>query len=326
MSADSALTSSKKPQAAWTSTIDQFDANPGAADRIENIDCAANRHMEHTQLDKRKSISALSKKLLNMWMMKMEHQTQNWCDLWAVFQNVQRIQKHQHNNCMTWMVPCWVDVNSWNNTASVDEKYKHHHLFWTKLKDITNSFRELANMDVEGLLSTWSRMTFDEPQKVEIEDTPAEEITVTDEEVEASPAKLKKPQPEENMTRTLVRKAEMNDKENTILSSILTATTGIAKTMEGHAWGTKTPVRAYRQHWNHEWVVERYRWIKPRRLISLKEKWPISWRSWQTLHTKVQVGCHNNWVMHLTPSNSQLMKKSAYWFMLLQMKQVSLMT
>ncbi len=159
------------------------------------------------------------------------------------------------------MVPLLIDIQQLKQHSSADEKIcQASHYSWLGAEDITNSFRELATWTLKGCCQPWSDDMMN--HKGWSEDTPAEEerITVTNEEVEASPtpAKLKNHNQRKNMDSS--HACSERSKRWTIKKiqfvQHLTATTGLRQNHEGHAWGTKTPVRAYRQHWNTEWVVE----------------------------------------------------------------------
>ncbi len=151
---DSALTKARRNhKPAWTSTIDQFDATRRLMDRIENIDRAATVIWNIPNWQKWKSISALSMKLLNMWMMKMEHQTQNWCDLGPYFRTCKRTRNI--NTTIAW--------HEWP-LLSWCQQLKQHCICWWKVcqasplysgpsaEDITIIPR-VGKHDVEGLLS-----------------------------------------------------------------------------------------------------------------------------------------------------------------------------
>lgn len=173
------------------------------SDRIENIDHAANRHMEHTQLTKvEEHFSAVHETVEHVNDENGASNAKIDVILGRVSERAKELetstqQLHDMNESFAELMST---VES--TLASVDEKVCQASPLYSgpSAEDITNSFRELANMDVEGLLSTLKSDDLDinEPQTVETEDAPTEVITSTDEEVEASPiSDVEEPQPEE---------------------------------------------------------------------------------------------------------------------------------
>ena len=173
------------------------------SDRIENIDHAANRHMEHTQLTKvEEHFSAVHETVEHV---NDENGASN-AKIDVILGRVSERAKELETSTQQLhdMNESFAELMSTVETtlASVDEKVCQASPLYSgpSAEDITNSFRELANMDVEGLLSTLKSDDLDinEPQTVETEDAPTEVITSTDEEVEASPiSDVEEPQPEE---------------------------------------------------------------------------------------------------------------------------------
>ena len=179
------------------------------SDRIENIDHAANRHMEHTQLTKvEEHFSAVHETVEHV---NDENGASN-AKIDVILGRISERAKELETSTQQLhdMNDSFAELMSTVETtlASVDEKVCQASPLYSgpSAEDITNSFRELANMDVEGLLSTLKSDDLDEPQKVETEDAPTEVtedaptevITSTDEDVEASPiSDVEEPQPEE---------------------------------------------------------------------------------------------------------------------------------
>lgn len=173
------------------------------SDRIENIDHAANRHMEHTQLTKvEEHFSAVHETVEHVNDENGASNAKIDVILGRVSERAKELetstqQLHDMNESFAELMST---VES--TLASVDEKVCQASPLYSgpSAEDITNSFRELANMDVEGLLSTLKSddLDIDESQTVETEDAPTEVITSTDEDVEASPiSDVEEPQPEE---------------------------------------------------------------------------------------------------------------------------------
>lgn len=173
------------------------------SDRIENIDHAANRHMEHTQLTKvEEHFSAVHETVEHV---NDENGASN-AKIDVILGRISERAKELETSTQQLhdMNDSFAELMSTVETtlASVDEKVCQASPLYSgpSAEDITNSFRELANMDVEGLLSTLKSddLDIDEPQKVETEETPTDVIASTDEEVEASPiSDVEEPQPEE---------------------------------------------------------------------------------------------------------------------------------
>lgn len=173
------------------------------SDRIENIDHAANRHMEHTQLTKvEEHFSAVHETVEHVNDENGASNAKIDVILGRVSERAKELetstqQLHDMNESFAELMST---VES--TLASVDEKVCQASPLYSgpSAEDITNSFRELASMDVEGLLSTLKSddIDIDESQTVETEDAPTEVITSTDEDVEASPiSDVEEPQPEE---------------------------------------------------------------------------------------------------------------------------------
>lgn len=173
------------------------------SDRIENIDHAANRHMEHTQLTKvEEHFSAVHETVEHV---NDENGASN-AKIDVILGRISERAKELETSTQQLhdMNDSFAELMSTVETtlASVDEKVCQASPLYSgpSAEDITNSFRELANMDVEGLLSTLKSddLDIDESQTVEMEDAPTEVITSTDEDVEASPiSDVEEPQPEE---------------------------------------------------------------------------------------------------------------------------------
>lgn len=177
------------------------------SDRIENIDHAANRHMEHTQLTKvEEHFSAVHETVEHV---NDENGASN-AKIDVILGRVSERAKELETSTQQLhdMNESFAELMSTVETtlASVDEKVCQASPLYSgpSAEDITNSFRELANMDVEGLLSTLKSDELDEPQKVETEDAPTEVNSSTDEEVDESPIseveesqQVEEPQPEE---------------------------------------------------------------------------------------------------------------------------------
>lgn len=173
------------------------------SDRIENIDHAANRHMEHTQLTKvEEHFSAVHETVEHVNDENGASNAKIDVILGRVSERAKELEtstRQLHD-----MNESFAELMSTVETtlASVDEKVCQASPLYSgpSAEDITNSFRELASMDVEGLLSTLKSddLDIDESQTVETEDAPTEVITSTDEDVEASPiSDVEEPQPEE---------------------------------------------------------------------------------------------------------------------------------
>ena len=127
------------------------------SDRIENIDHAANRHMEHTQLTKvEEHFSAVHETVEHV---NDENEASNAkidVILGRVSERAKELetstqQLHDMNESFAELMSTVESI-----LASVDEKVCQASPLYSgpSAEDITNSFRELANMDVEGLLLT----------------------------------------------------------------------------------------------------------------------------------------------------------------------------
>ena len=127
------------------------------SDRIENIDHAANRHMEHTQLTKvAEHFSAVHETVEHVNDENGASNAKIDVILGRVSERAKELetstqQLHDMNESFAELMST---VES--TLASVDEKVCQASPLYSgpSAEDITNSFRELANMDVEGLLST----------------------------------------------------------------------------------------------------------------------------------------------------------------------------
>ena len=127
------------------------------SDRIENIDHAANRHMEHTQLTKvEEHFSAVHETVEHVNDENGASNAKIDVILGRVSERAKELetstqQLHDMNESFAELMST---VES--TLASVDEKVCQASPLYSgpSVEDITNSFRELANMDVEGLLST----------------------------------------------------------------------------------------------------------------------------------------------------------------------------
>lgn len=127
------------------------------SDRIENIDHAANRHMEHTQLTKvEEHFSAVHETVEHVNDENGASNAKIDVILGRVSERAKELetstqQLHDMNESFAELMST-VEFT----LASVDEKVCQASPLYSgpSAEDITNSFRELANMDVEGLLST----------------------------------------------------------------------------------------------------------------------------------------------------------------------------
>lgn len=127
------------------------------SDRIENIDHAANRHMEHTQLTKvEEHFSAVHETVEHVNDENGASNAKIDVILGRISERAKELetstqQLHDMNDSFAELMST---VES--TLASVDEKVCQASPLYSgpSAEDITNSFRELANMDVEGLLST----------------------------------------------------------------------------------------------------------------------------------------------------------------------------
>lgn len=127
------------------------------SDRIENIDHAANRHMEHTQLTKvEEHFSAVHETVEHV---NDENGASN-AKIDVILGRVSERAKELETSTQQLydMNESFAELMSTveSTLASVDEKVCQASPLYSgpSAEDITNSFRELASMDVEGLLST----------------------------------------------------------------------------------------------------------------------------------------------------------------------------
>lgn len=176
------------------------------SDRIENIDHAANRHMEHTQLTKvEEHFSAVHEKVEHVNDENGASNAKIDVILGRVSERAKELetstqQLHDMNESFAELMST---VES--TLASVDEKVCQASPLYSgpSAEDITNSFRELANMDVEGLLSTLKSDDLDSDENVQhtdIDNTETVEASasVDEQEVNESPiSEVEEPQVEE---------------------------------------------------------------------------------------------------------------------------------
>ena len=158
------------------------------SDRIENIDHAANRHMEHTQLTKvEEHFSAVHETVEHVNDENGASNAKIDVILGRVSERAKELetstqQLHDMNESFAELMST---VES--TLASVDEKVCQASPLYSgpSAEDITNSFRELANMDVEGLLSTLKSDNLDSDENDSDENVQHADIDNT-ETVEAS--------------------------------------------------------------------------------------------------------------------------------------------
>ena len=176
------------------------------SDRIENIDHAANRHMEHTQLTKvEEHFSAVHEKVEHVNDENGASNAKIDIILGRVSERAKELetstqQLHDMNESFAELMST---VES--TLASVDEKVCQASPLYSgpSAEDITNSFRELASMDVEGLLSTLKSddLNSDEnTQHTDIDNTETVEANafVDEQEVDELPiGEVEEPQVEE---------------------------------------------------------------------------------------------------------------------------------
>ena len=176
------------------------------SDRIENIDHAANRHMEHTQLTKvEEHFSAVHEKVEHVNDENGASNAKIDVILGRVSERAKELetstqQLHDMNESFAELMST---VES--TLASVDEKVCQASPLYSgpSAEDITNSFRELASMDVEGLLSTLKSddLNSDEnAQHTDIDNTETVEAnaSVDEQEVDELPiGEVEEPQVEE---------------------------------------------------------------------------------------------------------------------------------
>ena len=176
------------------------------SDRIENIDHAANRHMEHTQLTKvEEHFSAVHEKVEHVNDENGASNAKIDVILGRVSERAKELETstQQLHNMNESFAELMSTVES--TLASVDEKVCQASPLYSgpSAEDITNSFRELANMDVEGLLSTLKSDDLDSDENVQhadIDNTETVEASasVDEQEIDESPiGEVKEPQVEE---------------------------------------------------------------------------------------------------------------------------------
>ena len=176
------------------------------SDRIENIDHAANRHMEHTQLTKvEEHFSAVHETIEHV---NDENGASN-AKIDVILGRVSERAKELETSTQQLhdMNDSFADLMSTveSTLASVDEKVCQASPLYSgpSAEDITNSFRELASMDVEGLLSTLKSDNLDSDENVQhadIDNTETVEASasVDEQEVDKSPiSEVEEPQVEE---------------------------------------------------------------------------------------------------------------------------------
>lgn len=176
------------------------------SDRIENIDHAANRHMEHTQLTKvEEHFSAVHETVEHVNDENGASNAKIDVILGRISERAKELetstqQLHDMNESFAELMST---VES--TLASVDEKVCQASPLYSgpSAEEITNSFRELANMDVEGLLSTLKSDDLDSDENVQHTDSDTEEHEVAeptatvDETEELSTDGVEEPQVEE---------------------------------------------------------------------------------------------------------------------------------
>ena len=175
------------------------------SDRIENIDHAANRHMEHTQLTKVEDhFSAVHETVEHVNDENGASNAKIDVILGRISERAKELetstqQLHEMNESFAELMST---VES--TLASVDEKVCQASPLYSgpSAEEITNSFRELANMDVEGLLSTLKSDDLDSDEDVQNTDSDAEdheavESNTSVETEELSTDEIEEPQVEE---------------------------------------------------------------------------------------------------------------------------------
>lgn len=181
------------------------------SDRIENIDHAANRHMEHTQLAKvEEHFSAVHETVEHVNDENGASNAKIDVILGRVSERAKELetstqQLHDMNESFAELMST---VES--TLASVDEKVCQASPLYSgpSAEDITNSFRELASMDVEGLLSTLKSDDLNSDENVQHADidntetveanASVDEQEVDEQEVDESPiSEVEEPQVEE---------------------------------------------------------------------------------------------------------------------------------
>lgn len=147
------------------------------SDRIENIDHAANRHMEYTQLTKvEEHFNAVHETVKHV---NDENGTSN-TKIDDILERISERAKELETSTqqLYGMNESLAELMSTveSTLASVDEKVCQVSPLYSgpSVEDITNSYRELANMDVEGLLSTLKSDNLDSDEKVQSTSTNTE--------------------------------------------------------------------------------------------------------------------------------------------------------
>ena len=180
------------------------------SDRIENIDHAANRHMEHTQLTKvEEHFGAVRETVEHV---NDENGASN-AKIDVILGRISERAKELETSTQQLhdMNDSFADLMSTVETtlASVDEKVCQASPLYSgpSAEEITNSFRELANMDVEGLLSTLKSDDLDSDendsdenaQHADIDNTETVEASasVDEQEIDESPISEVEEQPVE---------------------------------------------------------------------------------------------------------------------------------
>lgn len=175
------------------------------SDRIENIDHAANRHMEHTQLTKvEEHFGAVRETVEHVNDENGASNAKIDVILGRISERAKELEtstQQLHN-----MNDSFADLMSTVETtlASVDEKVCQASPLYSgpSAEEITNSFRELANMDVEGLLSTLKSDDLNSDENVpntNIDNTETVEASasVDEQEIDESPISEVEEQPVE---------------------------------------------------------------------------------------------------------------------------------
>lgn len=153
------------------------------SDRIENIDHAANRHMEHTQLTKvEEHFSAVHETVEHVNDENGASNAKIDVILGRISERAKELetstqQLHDMNESFAELMST---VES--TLASVDEKVCQASPLYSgpSAEEITKSFRELANMDVEGLLSTLKSDDLDSDENVQHTDMDTDDDEVVE--------------------------------------------------------------------------------------------------------------------------------------------------
>ncbi len=212
------------------------------------------------------------------------------------------------------MVPLLSWCHSWNNTASVDEKVLPSPLYSDQALKISQTPpASWQTWTLKGCCQPWSRMTFDEPQKVEIEDTLCRRNTVTDEEEGHLSAKLKNHNQRENISfsHACSKGVRWTIKKYNFVQHF-----------DGDNWNCQNHevMREEQKRQSecidniettNEWLS--YRWINHDVSSHWKKMWPVSWRSWQTLIIAAVSGVAQHWVDASDAFKQSVDEKSAYW-------------